>query len=296
VKNVLDKIKGALFGLAIGDALGGTTEFLTAEEIKKKYGLVKEIIGGGVWNLAKGETTDDTAMTLAVARGILQNPHDPVNAIGEEFLQWYASRPKDIGGIIRTVFSIYDGDWFEASERAHDHYLGKKSAGNGSLMRCLPVALAYPDLEKVEAVTRKQSKMTHYDSLADEACVIYNRIAFHVLHGKDLKEAIKAEIAGTIYETALSGDKPTCPPDGFVVHTMKWVLYWLLESDSFLDVVIGAANEGEDSDTVAAIAGGLAGLACGFAGLPEEYCHVLLQKDELARVALELTTLTHEKK
>ncbi|WP_311315616.1 ADP-ribosylglycohydrolase family protein [Neobacillus niacini] len=63
---MLNKIKGALFRLAIGDALGGTTEFLTKAEITRKYGTLKEIIGGGVWHLEKGETTDDTAMTLAV--------------------------------------------------------------------------------------------------------------------------------------------------------------------------------------------------------------------------------------
>lgn len=163
------------------------------------------------------------------------------------------------------------------------------SAGNGSLMRCLPIALAYEDIEKVEEVTRKQSKMTHYDFLAEQACVIYNRIAFQVLHGKELKESIKDEIKETIYEEALSGEKPTCPPDRFVVHTMKWVLYWLLNSDSYLDVMVGAANEGYDSDTVAAIAGGLAGLECGFERLPVEWCEVLLEKEKLNQIALDIS-------
>jgi ADP-ribosyl-[dinitrogen reductase] hydrolase len=233
-------------------------------------------------------------MTLAVARGIIKDPINPIGPIGEEFLSWYASRPKDIGIIIRTVLSLYNGNWFETAKKAHYQYLSEKSAGNGSLMRCLPIALAYKDIEKVEAVTRKQSKMTHYDFLADEACVIYNRIAFKVLHGQDLKKTIKEEIAGTIYEFAGTGEKPTCPPDGFVVHTMNWVLYWLLNSDSYLDVVIGAANEGEDSDTVAAIAGGLAGLACGYEGLPGEYCDVLLEKEELVELALNLYNLNYK--
>lgn len=285
---MLNKIKGALFGFAIGDALGGTTEFLTKEEIKREYGLVKEIVGGGVWNLEKGETTDDTAMTLAVAKGVLKNPNDPVEAIGEEFLKWYASHPKDIGVIIRTVLGVYDGNWFETAKKAHFQYFNEMSAGNGSLMRCLPVALAYRDMEEVEAITKKQSKMTHYDPLADEACMIYNRIAFAVLHGKVLKEAIMDEIKGTRYESALTGEKPTCPPDGFVVHTMKWVLYWLLNSETYLDVVVGAANEGYDTDTMAAIAGGLAGLEYGFEGLPSEFCEILLVKRELEELASEL--------
>ncbi len=282
---MLNKIKGALYGFAIGDALGGTTEFLTKEEIKKKYGAVTEILGGGAWKLEKGETTDDTAMTLAVARGILQKPDDPIEAIGNEFLNWYRSRPKDVGIIISTVLGIYDGDWNEAARRAHYQLLDGRSAGNGSLMRCLPVALAYDNPESVEDITRKQSRMTHYDMLAEEASVIYNRIAFKVLHGSGLKQAIKEEITGTIYEEMLDGRKPGNNPDGFVVHTMNWVLHWLLNKDNYLDVIVGAANEGYDTDTIAAIAGGLAGLECGFEGLPEAFCEVLIDKYSLSEVS-----------
>jgi ADP-ribosyl-[dinitrogen reductase] hydrolase len=288
---MLDKIKGALFGLAIGDALGGTTEFLSKAEIERKYGLVEGIIGGGVWNLKKGETTDDTAMTLAVARGILKDPANPIPAIVKEFLKWYASKPKDIGCIIETVLRSYNGDWFETAKKAHYHSLDERSAGNGSLMRCLPIALAYHDLDEVETITRKQSKMTHYDYLAEEACVLYNRIAFYVLHGKELNPAIKEEIVGTTYESALTGKKPTCPPDGFVVNTMHWVLHWLLTSDTYRGAVVGAANEGNDSDTVAAIAGGLAGLACGFERLPSEFCEVLIENEKISQIAIELSNL-----
>jgi ADP-ribosyl-[dinitrogen reductase] hydrolase len=289
VTSMLNKIKGALFGFAIGDALGATTEFLTKEEIKQKYGQVKEIVGGGWLNLARGETTDDTDMTLQVARGILKNPKDPVEPIGEEFLKWYASRPKDVGIIISTVLGSYNGNWFETAQKAHYQYLDEKSAGNGSLMRCLPVALVYKDIEEMEAITRRQSKMTHYDFLADETCAIYNRIAYHVLRGENLKEAIKDVLKGSMYESALKGEKPSFDPDGFVVHTMYWVLYWLLTCDSYLEVVVGAANEGHDSDTVAAIAGGLAGLACGFDMLPKEYVDVLAEKEEIERIAIELS-------
>jgi ADP-ribosyl-[dinitrogen reductase] hydrolase len=285
---MLNQIKGALYGVAIGDALGVTTEFLSKEEIQKEYGYVREITGGGVFQFPKGAVSDDTDMTLAVARGILKNPQDPIEAIGDEFLKWYASRPADIGITIRTVLGIYKGDWFEAAKNAYDHYLNQKAAGNGTLMRCLPIALAYEDIEKMEAVTRKQSKMTHYDSLADDACVIYNRIAYSVLRGKELKEAIRDEVKGTIYESSLTGDKPSCQQSGFVVDTMRWVLYWLLTSESFLDVIIGAANEGYDTDTVGAIAGGLAGLAYGFDELPREYTEVLLVKNELDELSIKL--------
>jgi ADP-ribosyl-[dinitrogen reductase] hydrolase len=290
-----DKLKGALYGLAIGDALGGTTEFLTIEQIASRHGRLIHIVGGGVWKLEKGETTDDTAMTLAVARGILDNPMDPVEAIGEEFLAWKRTNPKDIGNIIATVFSTYDGNWEEAARTAHYSYLGKKSAGNGTLMRCLPVALAYRDLETVEKVTKAQSKMTHYDDLADEACVIYNRVAWRVLKGEELKDAIKTEVKGTRYKSVLDGDVPRCEQSGFVVDTMEWVLRWLFVSNSFAETVIGAANEGYDTDTVAAIAGGLAGLACGYHALPQEYASCLLNKEELDELSEKLSELYEEK-
>ncbi|WP_409342747.1 ADP-ribosylglycohydrolase family protein [Paenibacillus sp. MBLB4367] len=75
-----NRIKGGLFGVAVGDALGGTTEFMSAGEIRQQYGYLMEIIGGGVWNLQPGEVTDDTMMTIGVAEGILERPEEPIPA------------------------------------------------------------------------------------------------------------------------------------------------------------------------------------------------------------------------
>lgn len=177
---MLNKIKGGLFGLAIGDALGGTTEFMTPEEIKKKHGKVTEIIGGGVWDLEVGETTDDTAMTIAVAKGLIANPQDPIEEIGKYFLLWEETDPKDIGVTIRTVFHYYQSDWFEAAQKAHQ-ILGGKSAGNGSLMRCLPIAFAYSGLAKIEEISALQSKITHHSDLASEAAS-YRKITAPLLN------------------------------------------------------------------------------------------------------------------
>ncbi|WP_102348592.1 ADP-ribosylglycohydrolase family protein [Bacillus sp. Marseille-P3661] len=91
------KILSGLFGLAIGDALGGTTEFMTSEEINKKYGKLTDIIGGGYWRLEPGKTTDDTAMTMAVAKGILKNFNSPIEEMGNEFTRWFDTKPKDVG-------------------------------------------------------------------------------------------------------------------------------------------------------------------------------------------------------
>lgn len=276
-------MQGGLIGLAIGDALGGTTEFMSPDEIIRVHGRVTDIIGGGVWGLEPEETTDDTAMTIAVAKGILENSEDPIEAIGQYFLDWFNTNPKDVGITIQIAFHKYKEDWAEAAKEAH-FALDEKSAGNGSLMRCLPIALAYTDLKKMEEITYLQSNMTHFDDEAAHTCIIYNRIAYRLLQGENLKEVIEQEARNTIYEKELY-EKPNCPADGYVVHTMKWVLYWLLTCETYRDVVVEATNLGGDSDTIAAIAGGLKGIEVGWSNLPREYEGKLKNKAELIELS-----------
>jgi ADP-ribosyl-[dinitrogen reductase] hydrolase len=283
---MLDKIKGGLFGVAIGDALGATTEFMSRGEIEEQYGYLTEITGGGWLNLKPGETTDDTELTIAVANGLMKNPDNPLGWIGDEIKKWVEKNPRDIGNIIRTTYDCYDGDWFEAAEKAHQ-VLNGRSAGNGTLMRCLPVALVYGDPARITEISRLQSKMTHYDDLASEACVLYNRIAHRILCGESLKTALEGEIQDTRYADAVK-EKPQVPPNGYVENTFKWVLYLLWHASSFEEVVQEAANLGGDSDTIAAISGGLAGLYWGFEAIAPQYKEAILIKEELASLAEQL--------
>jgi ADP-ribosyl-[dinitrogen reductase] hydrolase len=287
---LFDKIKGGMYGVAVGDALGGTTEFMSVREIQSVYGYLTEMIGGGVWRLEPGEVTDDTMMTLCVAEGILENPTNPLDSVGSRFMNWYESRPKDIGNIIRHAFENYEGNWFEAAFLT-DLDLGQ-SGGNGSLMRCLPVALAYTELDEIERISHMQSKMTHYDERCSEACVIYNRIAFRLLRGEELKSAIQHEVAGTEYEIMLTSS-PNCETSGFVVHTFRWVLHILLISSGFSEVVQRAANLGGDSDTIGAIAGGLAGIYYGYEQIPTKYAEAILIKNRLDEISSRLYSLRH---
>lgn len=286
--NLSDRIKGGLYGVAVGDALGGTTEFLTRKEIEQKHGYLTDIIGGGVWDLEPGEVTDDTMMTLCVAEGILSDPDDPMAAIGENFLAWFRTDPKDIGNIIRRVLSTFQGSWFEAAFLA-DQDLGQ-SAGNGTLMRCLPVGLCYSRLSDIERVSRMQSKMTHYDERCDEACIIYNRIVHRLLNNEGLHSAIEAEIKHTPYAYVLT-ENPQCEPSGYIVHTMNWAIHILTHSDSFSDVVQQAANLGGDTDTIAAIAGGIAGVHYGMEGIPRHYTDQIMIKDKLDLITDRIVTL-----
>ncbi|MNJ66231.1 ADP-ribosyl-[dinitrogen reductase] glycohydrolase [compost metagenome] len=142
------------------------------------------------------------------------------------------------------------------------------------------MGLIYPDLSDIEKVSSLQSKMTHYDERCNQTCEIYNRIVWKLLHGENLTEAVQREVISTEYKDILDG-VPDCEPSGFVVHTFRHVLHILLTSDSFSDVVEQAANLGGDSDTIGAIAGGLAGAHYGYEGIPERYSSVILIKDKL---------------
>lgn len=291
-----NKIVGGLMGVAVGDALGVTTEFLTPEKIQIKYGsLHTEIIGEGIINSwKKGEVSDDTDMTLCVAKGILENPNDPIPSISNEFLAWLQTKPKDVGNTIRTSYQMYRfyEDWFVAAEKAH-HLLQKKSAGNGSLMRCLPIALAYNDITFIHEISTVQSKMTHYDDLAAEACRIYNTIAYELLQGADLKKVVQKEAINSRYSEILKKE-PLFHPDDFVVHTFAWVLYTLLHTNSFEEAIVTAVNRGYDADTVGAITGGLAGIHYGYDSIPQRWIQEILKKDEILATGEALYTLrTH---
>lgn len=282
---LLDKIKGGLLGLAIGDALGCSAEFMTPEQIKHKFGVLDEIKGGGPFSFQKGAVTDDTDMTLCIARGILKNRENPISSIGDEFVKWYDTNPKDIGN--STQFSIryfkHCNDWVNASQISHE-FTGRQSAGNGSLMRCLPIALIYKDEKTIVSLSKEQSRLTHWDELAGEACSIYNRIAFQILNGEDLKEAIKNIIKGTQFENSIN-EKPDSKPDGYVVNTMNWIIHLLINTESYEEVIIRAVNMGYDSDTTAAIAGGLAGVHYGFKNIPDRWLKEVLLKEEIENLA-----------
>jgi len=282
-----ERILGGLFGVACGDALGGTLEFMSRDEIKRKYGYLKDFIGGGCWDLVPGEVTDDTMMTIAVAEGILDNPDNPMDDIGKHFIKWYDGKPKDIGNIIRLALAEYkrSKDWTNAAYYAHQA-TGGMSAGNGSLMRCLPVPLYYNDLEKMLEVTALQSELTHYDRKATEACRLYNLIIYHYLNEKPKIAVIREHIE--IFpecQKVFQMTKDELKPSGYVVDTLMCVLWCFINTSSFEDAVCEAANLGGDADTIAAITGGMAGVYYGYNSIPDRWKERIMVKDKLIAIA-----------
>nr|DAT07942.1 MAG TPA: hypothetical protein [Caudoviricetes sp.] len=269
--NKKDRIRGALYGVAVGDALGAPLEFMTAEEIFAKYGVaVREMVGGGWLSVVPGEVTDDTQMTLAVAEGIAENPENPIPAIGRRFIAWHDSRPKDIGNTCRSAIQaakrhIAAGDeeakaWQRAGEDIAMRS-GGQNAGNGALMRTVYPSLYYPK-DKAAEMAVAIGAMTHRNDSSDKYCKLYVELVADALdHPEGVMRTIRR----------IAEDLQDLPPTGWVVGSFSCAVKAIAQTETFEDAVVQAVNLGGDADTIGAIAGGLAGAIYGFSAIPERW-------------------------
>lgn len=271
----MDVARGALYGVAVADALGATLEFMSAAEIARRYGTLRDIVGGGWLALRPGQVTDDTEMTLAVAEGIAEQPDAPVEAVGRRFIEWLDTQPRDVGRTcaIALKYARRRG-WADAARFAHGN-LGGRSAGNGSLMRSAYPGLWYADRAQALRVAVELSRMTHYDPLASEACKLYTAAIWDMARGGvPARQALKAAFGGTRYQAALAG-QARLDPTGFVVDTLNCALDAVARTSSLEDAIVRAVNLGGDADTVGAVAGGLAGAMYGYDSIPTRWREAL---------------------
>ena len=307
-----DRIRGALYGVAVGDALGGPVEFMNAMTIQEKFGCVTEMIGGGWLNLKPGEITDDTQMTLCVANGILDsiegnNGLSIPASVGQRFLVWAEGGPKDIGGACAQSISVarelgskrpngipIAQDWKEAARQTRCAS-GRPVEGNGALMRTVYPGLYFRTAPEVEAHAREIAEMTHRGDKSTEACVLYSNM-IHLLTDADSGERDETAakflyecLKNTSYDNAV--EKPATPvTGGYVVDSMRIAVSCLAHARTFEKAVCMAANLGGDADTNAAITGGIAGAWFGFSAIPVRWVdaldpHVAEQLDILAEAA-----------
>lgn len=296
---------GALLGTAVADALGCTVEFMTREQIASRYpGGHREIVGGGPFGFPAGSWTDDTAMALAVGKGIVESPEDPVDAVGRHFLAWFEGGPPDVGSTCRLAITTYwrTGSWDETSRRVQAE-LGQWAGGNGALMRTQPTALAYgPDVRQAIRIGR----MSHPHPESDAAIAIYHRMLNALLDGATKREALEAGLNPDIALDDADGsaalargvealadrlqgiaDRPAgqVRAGGYVVETLEAALWAFLRTEGLEECVTAAVNLGDDADTVGAVAGGLAGAAYGPFAVPRRWSQALTGRaalDELA--------------
>ena len=243
------------------------------------------MVGGGVFRLAPGQWTDDTSMALCIAASLVETgAYDPRDQLAR-FLHWYrdgyfssTGRCFDIGN--QTLTALRE---FEATGEPYRTAAGGMSAGNGSLMRLAPVAMAFcDDLEAAGRFCADSSRTTHPAVECVEACGAYGRLIAAAIQGTSHAQlhALAADLAGQVTSPVLAAilrgsyrvkEREDISSSGYVLHSMEAALWALARTDTFLDGALLAVNLGDDADTVGAIYGQLAGALYGRSGIPENW-------------------------
>ena len=290
-----DRFRGALLGLAVGEALGAPAEFLTAEQIVERFGVIADMLGGGCHDVAPGQTTDATDMALRLAESLAERgAHDPADVMAR-YRDWFEGRPRDVSLTVRTVLLSYRAGtpWDLASRRAWE-ILGHPVAANGSLMRCAPLALLYfDDAERRREASLDESMLTHFDPLAGWACAAFNDLVVAAMRD-ELRKQLPVVVASIDEEdrrisTALL-EAPVAEPEevknsAFVVDSLRTALWAVLRATTFEEALCTVVNLGDDADTVGAITGALAGALHGEAGIPARWLSALQLGEPLRAVA-----------
>ena len=296
----LDRARGVLLGLACGDALGRPIEFSSASEISAEHGRLDEMAGHGTWNQPAGTITDDTEQALCIARSLAeQQAFDPAD-VAERFVAWYDSGPFDIGGMTRRSLSrLQRGDaWDEAGQHVWEQSREGQNAGNGSVMRCPPLAIPHvTEWERLAEVSRQSSQITHADPRCTEGCAILNLTVAGLLEGTDTPLQDALDYVGsdapkelvTALQPLTCGDSPdTLKTSGYVVHSLQTALHDGLVAESAEEAIVTAVNRGGDTDTIGAIAGAVAGARFGASTLPDRWLVAMDEVEELESLADQL--------
>ncbi|MDX9838118.1 MAG: ADP-ribosyl-[dinitrogen reductase] hydrolase [Azoarcus sp.] len=267
-----DRACGAMLGLAIGDALGATVEFMTPREIGAQYGVHDRICGGGWLRLAPGDVTDDTTMTLALAGAWIDMQGMPdAEACALAFDGWMRSKPVDIGNTVRRGIIRWRLSGSAEAPPSSD-------AGNGATMRCLPVALACygADPEFVTRAALMQARVTHNNPLTDAATLSVIEMVQTALAGSGADEIVACADRLVSAHADFDYRGRRCDnPSGYIVDTMRTVCQAMATQDGFKPVLVDIVNRGGDADTTGAIAGMVMGALCGEQALPREWLSAL---------------------
>ncbi len=269
-----DRAVGALLGLAIGDAIGTTLEFSERDtEVP-----VTDMVGGGPFHLRPGEWTDDTAMALCLAESLISCRNLDQMDLMRRFCRWWREGENsctgtcfDIGIATRAALSF-----FERSGNPVAGSTDPNSAGNGSLMRMAPVAIyGHTARLTAERYAREQSLTTHGAPATVEACAYFSNLLVDAIEGQSKDSILRArtwrndasvdQIAHGAWQRK---PRTAIRSSGYVIDTLEASLWSVSRAADFREAVLIAANLGGDADTVAAIAGQLAGSLWGASGIP----------------------------
>jgi ADP-ribosyl-[dinitrogen reductase] hydrolase len=297
-----DRILGGVTGVVVGDALGLPVQFETRAEVRAHP--IAGMRGHGTFDLPAGSWSDDGSMTLCTALALTERGFDP-SALADRFVRWYRDgevtpfgHAFDIGNATDTAMRALERGTPPLSAGPKNEY----SNGNGSLMRILPVAAYGADLPVGDLVrlVADASRLTHGHPRSQLGCVLYALVVRELLAGatpeaacRALCDSAAAAVAGSglepelpAYRRVLDGGLAALPEaeisgSGYVVHTLEAALWALLTTDGFEAALLRAVNLGEDTDTVGAVCGGLAGVRYGLSGIPADWRAALVRGAEV---------------
>ena len=309
-QNLINRIKGVIFGQAIGDALGLGTEFMTTDEVTKSYpnGLTRydQIIQDAHrcrWN--KGDWTDDTDMMLCIADAIVADKGEvDYMHIANNFKSWFNGNPLGIG---RHTFNVLCmGDYiqspFQAAEIIWTLYK-KRSAANGGLMRTSVIGVL--DRDDIETVAKNVCLLTHPDARCVGSSVILSMMIHELVFNSNELTFDNIISIGNRYDSriesfvALARDAISIQEleldgvdMGYTLKTLAVALWAFWHCLSFEEGLLKVVNAGGDADTNAAVACSLLGAKYGFGLIPEYYIRELTGKDKLNKICEDFMALT----
>lgn len=290
---IIDRALGCLVGAAIGDALGATLEFAPYDPLRYHA----EMVGGGPFNLRPGEWTDDTAMALALADTLLDEPKFSPAGFMSRLADWercgrFSCQGQCIDIGTSTLTSIK-----RFVENAEPLCLDEDpvGAGNGSLVRLAPVVLRHlyePD--EMQRVARLQSRCTHSAPAATDACSFIATMLQQLILGIPNATMPKHIAAHPDIAAIAAGSYlglRQLDPTGHVARTLETALWAFSHTETFEAALIAATSLGGDADSIGAVAGMIAGAKYGLSNIPERWLHQLAWKDEILAIGRRLLRL-----
>ena len=264
--DVRDRARGAFLGLALGDALGSTVEFMLPGEIRALHGVHREITGGGWLRLRPGAVTDDTQMSIWMGRAIANGGGWDLRRSAVHLAAWLRTGPADVGNTVRRGLRRFVVEGTLTGEPSPG------DAGNGAAMRMLPVALAtLADHEAMLRAAVEQGRLTHHHPLSDAACVHVGELIHLACLGLGMPRLRRASDAFVRALPEFAFVPYRGESGGYVVETIATVLHHLHASRSFEETLVGVVNRGGDADTTGAIAGAIAGAYHGPGDIPRRW-------------------------
>ena len=290
--SIKDHVLGALVGLAVGDALGVPVEF----KGRDAYPLVTGMRGGGYHRQPAGTWSDDTSMALCLVDSLLADNLN-LRSRMDHYCRWLFQAEWTAHDVVFDK-GIRTGQAIDEYKRSGTFpYDDEGSAGNGSIMRLAPAPMfCHAKPQRIAEVYGEVSSMTtHSDARCMSASRWLSAWMWRAMNGSDLQALIDAgdlgvgelapEIARVVAGSYRNMQRAQVRPSGYVVDTLEAALWALAQHDTFKDTVLAAVNLGDDTDTVGAVAGQMAGALYGLSAIPSEWVQAIARSDEILAVA-----------